>query len=78
LINDTKDHFFLGRDEDWNSKVEVLPYAIDGLRLLKGVPNSAIYMITNQAGVGMSDFPLLTMGRAHEVCRYVEASKILF
>jgi histidinol-phosphate phosphatase family protein len=71
LIHDTKEHLFLGNDNDWKSKVEMLSYAIDGLRLLKSIPNSAIYMITNQAGVAISDFPLLTIERAHEVCKNV-------
>ncbi|MFC1869185.1 hypothetical protein ACFL0H_13795 [Thermodesulfobacteriota bacterium] len=71
LIHDTKEHLFFGKDNDWKSKVEMLPYAIDGLRLLKSIPNPAIYMITNQAGVAITDFPLLTMERAHEVCKYV-------
>ena len=71
LIHDTKEHLFLGNDNGWKSKIEMLQYAIDGLRLLKSIPNSAIYMITNQAGVAITDFSLLTMERAHEVCKYV-------
>jgi len=71
LIHDTKEHLFLGKDNDWKTKIEMLPYAIDGLRLLKSIHNSAIYMITNQAGVAIADLPLLTIERAHEVCKYV-------
>jgi len=71
LVYDEKEHLFLGRDNDWKSKVKILPYAIDGLILLRTIPNSAIYMITNQPGVAVSDFPLLTIERAHEVCRYI-------
>lgn len=71
LINDEKDHLSLGRDDDWKSKVKILPYVIDGLKLLDTIPNSAIYIITNQPGVAISDYPLLTLGRAYEVCKYV-------
>jgi histidinol-phosphate phosphatase family protein len=71
LINDEKDHLFLGRNHEWKSKVQILPYVIDGLKLLRTIPNSAIYMITNQPGVAISDYPLLTIDKAHEVCTYV-------
>ncbi len=71
LINDTKAHLFLGKDNDWKTKVEILPYVIDGLKLLRDIPDSGIYMIINQAGVAIADYPLLTIEKAHEVCRYV-------
>lgn len=71
LINDEKEHLFLGRDDDWKSKIRILPHVIDGLKRLRSIPNSTIYMITNQPGVAISDFPLLTLERAHEVCTYV-------
>ena len=67
IIYDSKDHLFLGKDDDWRSKVTVLPYAIDGLKLLNNIPNCSVYMITNQSGVAISDYPLLTVERAHEV-----------
>ena len=69
LINDDK--FYLGRDDGWQAKVEVLPEAVSGLKILNDISNSAIYMITNQVGVSIADYPLLTIDRAHEVCRYV-------
>lgn len=71
LINDEK--FFLGRDDDWQAKVEVLSGVVEGLKKLNDINNSAIYMITNQAGVAIADYPLLTIERAHEVCRHVLA-----
>jgi len=71
LIYDSKEHLFLGRDNDWKKKVQILPYVVEGLRLLKTVQNVAIFMITNQPGVAILDFPLLTLERAHEVCKYV-------
>lgn len=71
LIYDSKDHLFLGQDNDWQQRVEVLPMVVEGLRLLNTLPGAGIYMITNQPGVAIDDFPLLTEERAHEVCRYV-------
>jgi histidinol-phosphate phosphatase family protein len=72
LIHDTKEHLFLGQDNEWQNKISLLPYAVEGLRLLNTIPDVGIYMITNQAGVAISDFPLLTETRAHEVCSYVQ------
>lgn len=71
LIYDTKEHLFLGRNEDWRSQVKLLPYVIEGLKVLNTIPLSAIYMITNQPGVAISDYPSLTFERAHEVCQHV-------
>jgi len=71
LIHDEKYHLFLGKDNDWPSKVKILPGVIEGLKKLRNIPDSSIYMITNQPGVAILDYPLLTLERAHEVCRYV-------
>lgn len=71
LIHDTREHLFLGRDNGWKEKIQLLPYAEEGLHLLNTLSGVGIYMITNQIGVAISDFPLLTEERAHEVCRYV-------
>lgn len=71
LINDTKEHLFLGRDEDWQQQVIILPKVIEGLRMLNTIHDRGIYMITNQGGVAISDYPLLTEVKAHEVCRHV-------
>ena len=71
LVYDAKGHLFLGRDNEWKSKVRILHHVIDGIKVLNTIPDSVVYMITNQAGVAISDFPLLTLERAHEVCRYI-------
>jgi len=62
-------HF--GRQKDWKKKIRILPGVIKGIKQLRKIPNSKIYIITNQAGVAVKNFPLLTQKRAHEVCRYV-------
>ncbi|MFC1507030.1 HAD-IIIA family hydrolase [Thermoproteota archaeon] len=69
LIYDNKYH--LGRTDDWKSKIKILPTVIEGLRLLRTFPNVAIYIITNQPGVAIREFPLLTLDRAHEVNRHI-------
>ncbi|MDW7774603.1 MAG: HAD-IIIA family hydrolase [Desulfobulbaceae bacterium] len=71
LIHDSREHLFLGSDNNWHEKVKILPNAIEGVRRLNTIAGAGIYMITNQAGVAISDFPLLTEERAHEVCRFV-------
>lgn len=71
LIHDEKEHLYLGRDNEWMSKVRILPHVIEGIKVLNRIPNSAVYMITNQPGVAISDFPLLTVERSHEVCKHV-------
>ncbi len=69
LINDQK--FYLGKEEGWQEQVEILPGVIEGLKKLNNINNSAIYMVTNQAGVAIADYSLLTVERAREVCSYV-------
>ncbi|MBI4763795.1 MAG: hypothetical protein HY787_04235 [Deltaproteobacteria bacterium] len=71
LIYDSREHLFLGRDESWRSKVKFLPRVMEGLKILAAIPHSVCYMITNQAGVAITDYPLLTLERAQEVCSYV-------
>ncbi|HLC87096.1 MAG TPA: hypothetical protein VJH65_02370 [Candidatus Nanoarchaeia archaeon] len=69
LIYDKKYH--LGRQRKWKPLVKFLPNVISGLKLLRKIPNSKIYMITNQPGVAIKEFPLLTKEKAIEVCNYV-------
>jgi len=69
LIYDDKYH--LGRTTNWRSKVKILPSVVKGIKQLRKIPNVKLYMITNQPGVATKTFPLLTLQRAHEVCRYV-------
>lgn len=71
LIHDTREHLFLGRDNEWKEKIRILPHVVEGLRIMNSVPDSVIYMTTNQPGVTISDYPLLTLERAREVCSYV-------
>lgn len=63
--------YHLGHQRNWESKVRVLPNIVKGLKLLRKIPNSKIYMITNQPGVAIKEFPLLTEKKVHEVCQYI-------
>ena len=69
LIYDKKYH--LGSQKNWRSKIKLLPHVIRGLKLLNKNLNASIYMITNQPGVAVKNFPLLTLEKAHKVSLYV-------
>ncbi len=66
-----EDKYNLGKQRNWKSLVKILPGVVTGLRKLRRLPNVHIYMVTNQAGVAVRNFPLLTEKKAHEVCQYV-------
>lgn len=62
----------LGHTNDWKKKIKILPNVVEGIKLLnKKLPNSAIYIDSNQSGVAIKNYPLLTEKRAREVCEYV-------
>ena len=64
--------YYLGRQKDWKAKTKFLKYVVSGLKLLKkSIPEAKIYLISNQPGIAIKDFPLLTRERTHEVFRYV-------
>ena len=69
LIYDKKCHY--GSQKNWKSLIRILPFVVKGVNLLRKIPNVKIYMITNQPGVAIKDFPLLTLRKSHEVCKYV-------
>jgi len=63
--------YYLGSQRDWKSKIKFLPHVLSGLKVLKKIPNSEIYLITNQSGIAVKEFPLLTKKRAKEVMEYI-------
>jgi len=69
LIYDDKYH--LGRTNNWKKKVKVLPKVVEGLKKLRKIKGVSVYMITNQPGIAVKNFPLLTMKRSSEVCKFV-------
>ena len=56
----------------WKKKIKFLPGAINGIKKLKKIPSLKIYMVTNQPGVAIKDFKLLTKKRAEEVAQHIE------
>ena len=67
LIYDNK--YFLGHTSDWKKKVKLMKGVVQGLKLLNTLPNTALYMTSNQSGIAI--FPSLTPQRATIVCQYV-------
>lgn len=65
-------HYYLGSQKNWKSKIRFLSYVIQGIKIInKKIPEAKLYMITNQTGIAIKNFPLLTIKRAHEVCKYI-------
>lgn len=70
LIYDNKYH--LGRQQNWKSKIKFLPGVMTGIKKLrKKFPLAKIYIVSNQPGIAIKNFKLLTEKRANEVCAYV-------
>ena len=69
LLHDEK--YYLGKTHDWKKKMRILPGVVEGIKKLNKLPDVAIYMITNQPGVAVKNFKLLTLERAHQVCQAV-------
>jgi histidinol-phosphate phosphatase family protein len=65
------DKYFLGRQKDWKKKIRFFPRVSEGIKKLRKIKRARIHIITNQPGVAISDFPLLTKRRAHNVTREV-------
>jgi histidinol-phosphate phosphatase family protein len=70
IIYDKKYH--LGSQRNWKKLVRFRKGVVKGLSLLnKELPKSKIYFISNQSGVAIKEFPLLTSRRGNEVCKYI-------
>ena len=70
LIYDDKYH--LGHQKNWKRLVSFLPGVMDGLKLIsKKLPEAKVYMISNQSGVAIKNYPLLTSKKSKEVCEYI-------
>lgn len=71
-VNEDKNDF-LGKTQDWKSKVKFLPGVIRGIKLLNKISDLEIFIITNQAGVALvgPEFDVLTEERYQEVSEYM-------
>ena len=67
------DNFYLGSTPNWKDLIEFLPGVIEGIKKLNRIPNSRIFVVTNQSGVALKGpkFDQLTMKRMHEVNNYI-------
>ena len=70
IVYDNKYH--LGRQKDWKKKIRFMKGVVSGIKLLnKKLPKAKVYLISNQPGVAIKDFPLLTRKRANEVFKEI-------
>jgi histidinol phosphatase-like enzyme len=60
-----------GSTKDWKKKIRFLPSVIKGLKILSQLPNTKLYITTNQSGIPIKELPLLTMKRAREVDKHI-------
>jgi len=67
------DNYYLGSDPAWRGQVEFLEGVIEGIKLIKTIPNSHLFIVTNQSGVALRGgvFDKLTEERVDEVNRYL-------
>ena len=74
------ENFYLGSKSHWRNQLEFLPGVVDGIKILNGIPNAKVVIVTNQSGVALQgdDFELLTEQRAREVNEHIiaELSKL--
>lgn len=65
------DKYYLGKTNDWKSKIKLLPTTVSGIKLINKIQNVTTFMFTNQKGIARKDFKLLTLERANKVCEEV-------
>lgn len=65
------DNYYLGSSENWRSQVRLLEGVVEGIRRLNSIPETEIFIVTNQAGVALKNFPELTEKRMNEVNSYI-------
>jgi len=63
--------YYLGSQKNWKSKVKLCSGVVEGIKKLRKTKRIKIYLITNQAGVAVKNFPLLTEKKADEVCKFI-------
>jgi len=63
--------YHLGHTNSWKRKIRFLDNIVPGIKKLRKIKNVKIYMVTNQTGVAIKDFKLLTLQRAHQVCQHI-------
>ncbi len=69
LIYDKKCYY--GSQKNWKSLIRLCQGVVSGIKLMRNIPNSKVYIISNQPAVAVKELPLLTMKRAIEVSKFV-------
>jgi D-glycero-D-manno-heptose 1,7-bisphosphate phosphatase len=69
LIHDDK--YYLGKQSNWKKLLKFHPGVIEGIKILNKIPNSKLYILTNQSGIAVKEFKQLTLKRANEVCKEI-------
>jgi len=64
------DKYHLGHQKNWKKKIKIMPQAVAAIKKFNNA-GMDVYMITNQPGIAVKDFKLLTYERANEVCSKV-------
>lgn len=65
------ENYYLGSNSNWREQVEILEGVVEGLLEINKIPESRLYIITNQTGVAMKKFPELDFTRMWEVNGYI-------
>ncbi len=69
IIYDKKCYY--GSQRNWKSLITLCPGVASGIKQLRKIPNSKIYIATNQPAIAVKELPLLTLKRAKEVTKFV-------
>lgn len=62
---------YIGSSSNWRDEVIILDGVVDGIKLMNKIPKLEVFIVTNQAGVAIEDFPEFTEERMHEVNKYI-------
>ena len=63
--------YHLGKQKNWKELIKFLNGVNQGIKELREINKVKIYMITNQPGPAIKEFPLLDEKKAIEVCEYI-------
>ena len=67
------DNFYLGSKPNWREQVRILDGVVEGIKLLRRIPNMHFFIVSNQSGVALDEdeFAELTEERMHEVNQFI-------
>lgn len=67
------ENYYLGSSKNWKAQVSFLEQVVEGIKLIKSIPDAKFYIVTNQSGVALKGekFEDLNEDRMHEVNKYI-------